>query len=77
MGLNEQVVHINGRPIQIASYLNEDASAHKVPMRQAFPAAGTSYLGGEIHFCGSHFGRLLRNDPQFFARGRLWPGTLT
>jgi hypothetical protein len=47
MGLNEQVVHINGRPIQIASYLNEDASAHKVPMRQAFPAAGTSYLGGE------------------------------
>ena len=47
MGLSpQQKVRINGRPVMIASYLEQDAAAYKTGMRQTFPEAGVSYLGG-------------------------------
>ncbi|MEL7220369.1 MAG: hypothetical protein AAGJ93_03555 [Bacteroidota bacterium] len=47
MGLAEQRIQINGRPVMLASFVNEDIKAHKIPMREAFPAADTTYMGGE------------------------------
>lgn len=47
MGISpQQKVKINGRPVMIASYVEEDRAAIKPPMRNAFPAAGESYMGG-------------------------------
>jgi hypothetical protein len=47
MGLTEQRIQINGRPIMLASFVKEDIRAHKTPMREGFPAADTNYMGGE------------------------------
>jgi len=47
MGLAEQRIQINGRPVMLASFIKEEISVHKTPMREAFPLADTSYMGGE------------------------------
>lgn len=47
MGISpQQKVKINGRPVMIASYVEEDRAAVKPPMRNAFPASGEAYMGG-------------------------------
>lgn len=47
MGLPEQRIQINGRPVMIASFVKEDAVAHKTAMRETFPLANSTYMGGE------------------------------
>ena len=47
MGLTEQRIQINGRPVMLASFVKEETLAHKTLMREAFPPPDTNYMGGE------------------------------
>lgn len=47
MGQLRQIRKINGRPIRLASYKQEESTTHRVPIRIKFPTAGEEYMGGK------------------------------
>jgi hypothetical protein len=46
MNARSSTLSIGGRPVFVASYVEEDPKAHHVPLRQRFPGAGETYAGG-------------------------------